>query len=72
MIERAAAGASVELKGASAHASLCLSLCARHQRSRYPSDLTQLYQLAVHKPDFRGVRDQKSESDQRSQSANRL
>ena len=34
--------------------------------------LTQLYQLAVHKPDFRGVRDQKSESDQRSQSANRL
>jgi hypothetical protein len=39
MIERAAAGASVELKGASAHASLCLRLCARHQRSRYPSDL---------------------------------
>src|SRR6266446_5412610 len=39
MIERGAAGASVELKGASAHASLCLRLCARHQRSRYPSDL---------------------------------
>jgi hypothetical protein len=34
--------------------------------------LAQLYQLAVHKPDFRGVCDQKSESDQRSQSANRL
>ena len=26
--------------------------------------LAQLYQLAVHKADFRGVRDQKSESDQ--------
>ena len=39
MIERGAAGASVELKGASAHASLWLRLCARHQRSRYPSDL---------------------------------
>src|SRR6266566_4378253 len=39
MIERAAAGASLELKGASAHASQCLRLCARHERSRYPSDL---------------------------------
>jgi hypothetical protein len=34
--------------------------------------LAQLYQLAVDKSDFRAVRDQKSESDQRSQSANPL
>jgi hypothetical protein len=31
MIERTAAGASLELKGASSHASLCLRLCARYR-----------------------------------------